>query len=122
MVCRSWHCIFTPHFRSVINAIALDSRITFLQTTITSLRFPAPHLEGQERVFATAFTLLQRAVEERAFPCASVAVTHSGKLVALKAFGCFTYEQHSRLAEVDNVFDLASVSKVVATTAMAMVL
>jgi len=43
-------------------------------------------------------------------------------LVALKAFGWFTYEQHSSLAEIDNVFDLASASKVVATTAMAMVL
>ena len=122
MVCRSWHCVFTPHFRSVINAIALDSRITFLQTTTTSLRFPAPHLENQERVFAAAFALLQNAVEARAFPCASVAVTHLAKLVALKAFGWFTYERHSSLAEIDNVFDLASASKVVATTAMAMVL
>src|SRR6266700_4496657 len=122
MVCRSWHCVFTPQFRSVINAIALDSRLTFLQTTTTSLRFPAPHLENQERVFATAFTLVQNAVEGRAFPCGSVAVTHLGKLVALKALGGFTYEQHSPLAEIDNVFDVASVSKVVATTAMAVVL
>ena len=42
--------------------------------------------------------------------------------MALKAFGRFTYEESSPAVTVATVFDLASVSKVVATTTMAMIL
>lgn len=51
-----------------------------------------------------------------------MAVTSQGQLVALKAFGRFTYEPDSPAVTVATVFDLASVSKVVATTSMAMIL
>jgi len=73
-------------------------------------------------MFGAAFTVLENAIEQRAFPCASVAVTHSGKLVVLKALGRFTYAQDATPTNADSVFDLASVSKVVATTTMAMIL
>jgi serine-type D-Ala-D-Ala carboxypeptidase len=43
-------------------------------------------------------------------------------LVALKAFGCFTYEPASPAVSTATVFDLASLSKAVATTSMAMIL
>ena len=43
-------------------------------------------------------------------------------LVALKSVGRFTYEESSPAVMVDTVFDLASVTKVVATTSMAMIL
>ncbi len=66
--------------------------------------------------------MLQRAIADRAFPAASVAVTSHGKLVALKAFGRFTYETDSPEVTTASIFDLASVSKVVATTSMAMIL
>jgi CubicO group peptidase (beta-lactamase class C family) len=49
-------------------------------------------------------------------------VTHAGKLVALKATGRFTYDDSSPEITVGSIFDLASVTKVVATTAMAMTL
>jgi serine-type D-Ala-D-Ala carboxypeptidase len=51
-----------------------------------------------------------------------VAIAHRGKLVALHAFGHFTYEADSPPVTPDSIFDLASVSKVVATTSMAMIL
>ena len=85
-------------------------------------RFPAPAYQGQDAVFGRAFHVLQEAVTRAAFPAASVAVTFQGKLVALKACGCFTYEPSSPAVTVATVFDLASVSKVVATTTMAMIL
>jgi len=59
---------------------------------------------------------------ERVFPAAATSVTYRGQLVALKGFGHFTYEADSPKTASDTVFDLASVSKVVATTAMAMLL
>lgn len=78
--------------------------------------------EHQNEVFASAFAILQEAVAQRAFPSASVAVTHRDQLVVLKAFGHFTYESSSPEVTPATLFDLASVSKVVATTSMAMLL
>jgi serine-type D-Ala-D-Ala carboxypeptidase len=84
--------------------------------------FPAPAYEGQSGIFGEAFDILQRAIVQRIFPAASMAVTFRGKLVALKAFGRFTYEPDSPPVTAATVFDLASVSKAVATTSMAMIL
>jgi CubicO group peptidase (beta-lactamase class C family) len=73
-------------------------------------------------VFAPAFDLIRQAIADRTFPAASIAITHAGNLVGLKAFGRFTYETDSPEATVATVFDLASLTKVVATTSMAMIL
>jgi serine-type D-Ala-D-Ala carboxypeptidase len=82
-----------------------------------------PHAwEKQNQQFSAAFSILQDAISARAFPAASVAVTHRGKLIALKSFGCFTFEPNSPPVSVGTLFDLASVTKVVATTTMAMIL
>jgi serine-type D-Ala-D-Ala carboxypeptidase len=103
---------------------------------------------NQDEQFASAFSILQSAISDHAFPAASIAVTHRGKLIALKAFGHFTYEQIEevgnqnvagapRFADVarpgnsiggnlsvqpTTIFDLASLTKIVATMPMAMLL
>jgi CubicO group peptidase (beta-lactamase class C family) len=66
--------------------------------------------------------VLTDAIESRAFPCCSVAVTSKGNLVLLKALGHFTYETTSEPATPTSIFDLASVSKAIATTTVAMIL
>jgi CubicO group peptidase (beta-lactamase class C family) len=78
--------------------------------------------DQQDTIFARAFALLQNAVAERVFPAASVAVTYKGKLVAQKALGRFTYEPEAPETTTDSIFDIASVTKAVATTGMAMIL
>ena len=78
--------------------------------------------EDQDGVFASAFSVLQKAIAERAFPAASVAITVEGRLVALKGFGRFTYESSSPSVSAATLFDLASLTKVVATTTAAMLL
>jgi CubicO group peptidase (beta-lactamase class C family) len=88
----------------------------------SSEQFPSPQLGEQDRTFADGFGILGQAVAQRVFPGASVAVTYAGRLVALKAFGRFTYEPDPALVGVDSIFDLASITKVVATTSMAMIL
>jgi CubicO group peptidase (beta-lactamase class C family) len=85
-------------------------------------RFPAPAYERQDAAFSEAFDVLCNAVAQHAFPAASIAVTSHGNLVALKAFGRFTYAPDSPQVTPASVFDLASVSKAVATTSMAMIL
>lgn len=79
-------------------------------------------LDDQEKRFESAFAILQRAIGGQVFPAASVAVAERGRLVALKAFGRFTYEPDPPVVTPATIFDLASVTKVVATTAMAMLL
>src|SRR5512146_95336 len=76
----------------------------------------------QETQFARAFQVLSGGVAAGAFPGACAAITLGGKLVALKAVGRFTYEAASPAVTTATIFDLASVSKVVATTAAAMIL
>ena len=66
--------------------------------------------------------ILADAVQQKAFPGAAAAVTYAGKLVALKALGKFTFDETSSPVEADSIFDLASLTKVVATTTMAMIL
>jgi serine-type D-Ala-D-Ala carboxypeptidase len=83
---------------------------------------PTHAYEKQDSVFATTFSVLRKAISEKVFPAASIAVTFRGKLIVLKSFGCFTYEPDSVEASTESIFDLASVSKVVATTGMAMIL
>jgi serine-type D-Ala-D-Ala carboxypeptidase len=77
---------------------------------------------AQEKRFREAFETLARAIETRAFPACALAVTSQGELVAHKAFGRFTYDASSSTVSTASIFDLASVTKVVATTAMAMIL
>lgn len=76
----------------------------------------------QDTVFLQAFNVLRDGIGARAFPAAATAITLRGKLVALKAFGHFTFDPQSSRVTEDTIFDLASVSKVVATTALAMIL
>jgi serine-type D-Ala-D-Ala carboxypeptidase len=104
------------------------------------------NFEHQDQVFDPAFSILREAISQQAFPSASIAVTHQGRLVALKALGHFTYESPSREitaggriapgtpsfasfakggdfdVHASTLFDLASLTKVVATTPMAMLL
>jgi serine-type D-Ala-D-Ala carboxypeptidase len=79
-------------------------------------------LAHQNDRFANAFSILQEAIAQRAFPAASVAITLEARLIGLKALGCFTYEADSSLVVPTTVFDLASITKVVGTTPMAMLL
>jgi serine-type D-Ala-D-Ala carboxypeptidase len=83
---------------------------------------PVAAYQQQDAVFTRAFTVLRQAVADHVFPAASVAIAHQGDLVALKAFGRLTYEPESPEVAPVTVFDLASVSKVVATTSIAAIL
>ena len=75
-----------------------------------------------ETKFHRAFAILRDAIAQRAFPAAALAVTYRGELVASQGFGRFTYDPASPEILSDTIFDLASVTKVVATTSMAMLL
>lgn len=82
-----------------------------------------PHsLHEQEGRFQRAFAELEAGIKQRAFPGASVAITHQGNLIALRAFGHLTYQPDSPEVTPETMFDLASVTKAIATTSACMLL
>ncbi len=93
-----------------------------LQSGSEEFVVPVPAFENQEKHFARTFAILRDAIAQRAFPGAALAVTHRGALVASQGFGRFTYESDTPEVRADAVFDVASLTKVIATTTMAMLL
>ncbi len=98
---------------------------------------PIRAYDSQDNSFAAAFSVIRQAVADRAFPGASLAVTHADKLIVLKSFGSFVQKKDlteapslSRpLRQGENfdvkpatVFDVASLTKPIATATMAMLL
>ena len=83
---------------------------------------PTPAFADQEKQFARAFAVIRDAIAQRTFPGAVLAVTYRGSLIASRGFGRFTYDEGATAVRADTVFDLASVTKVIATTAVAMLL
>ena len=110
--------------------------------SVKTLNSPPPTLvpafENQDELFSSAFSILKDAISAQAFPAASIAVTQGDRLIALKSLGHFTYGDpkgtppFSRTPREGGdfdlavppatLFDLASVTKTVATTTMAMIL
>ena len=76
----------------------------------------------QDQLFSQAFDVLREGIREQAFPGATVAVVHEGTLLAWKAVGHYTYDPSSSLVLPEAIYDVASLTKVLATTAMAMTL
>ena len=72
--------------------------------------------------FPIADSLLADAIREGAFPGAAYGVLSHGQRLAIASIGGFTYQQDSPRVQPATIFDMASVSKVMATTAMAMLL
>jgi CubicO group peptidase (beta-lactamase class C family) len=72
--------------------------------------------------FPSASAILNEAIRDRAFPGAAYGVLSRGRVLAAEAAGAFTYEDGAVPVQPDTIFDMASVSKVLATTAMAMLL
>src|SRR5712671_940421 len=82
----------------------------------------AQSLDNQDKQFQRAFDVLRSGIDQRAFPGAAVAIAHQGKLIAHKGLGHFTYDATSPVVKAETVYDLASLTKVVATTTVCMVL
>jgi serine-type D-Ala-D-Ala carboxypeptidase len=72
--------------------------------------------------FAKVYRVLQDAVDSRAFPGCAFGVLAGGEVLLADGLGSFTYEEDASAVERETVFDVASLTKVVATTAVAMIL
>jgi CubicO group peptidase (beta-lactamase class C family) len=64
-----------------------------------------------------AFQVIERAIADKAFPGATVAIGYRGK-VSLHAFGNLSYAANSPAVNTHTMYDIASLTKVVATTTL----
>ncbi len=86
------------------------------------LRSSVADMPDQTDRFATVYKVLGNAIASRAFPGCAFGVLAGGEVVLADALGRFTYEEDSFFVEPHTVFDVASITKVVSTTAVAMLL
>jgi CubicO group peptidase (beta-lactamase class C family) len=70
---------------------------------------------GNEAQLRPAFDVIEAAIKDKAFPGATLAVGYRGN-ISLHAFGKQTYEAKSPNIAIDTIYDIASLTKVVATT------
>jgi len=75
-----------------------------------------------DRRFETALRVLNEAILAHTFPGCAFGVLVQNQIVFQGALGRFTYDPDAPLVQPNTVFDIASLTKVVATTAAAMLL
>jgi CubicO group peptidase (beta-lactamase class C family) len=83
---------------------------------------PAPLPGDPRKRFAAVYRLLNDAIAARAFPGCAFGVLAGGDIVLEDGLGCFTYEEDAQTVTAETVYDVASLTKVAATTAAAMLL
>lgn len=65
--------------------------------------------------------LFEKAIKDSAFPGAVILIAKDGNIVYEKAYGKHTYDRNAEKMTASTIFDLASVTKVTATTNAAMI-
>lgn len=109
-----------------MHKIAIDETATekprYPASTMESDAVPLPDPARQRDRFAPVYHVLEEAIAAHAFPGCAFGVIADGQVVLQDALGQFTYESDSPRVTPATVYDVASLTKVVATTAMAMLL
>ncbi|MGD0832632.1 MAG: serine hydrolase domain-containing protein [Terracidiphilus sp.] len=72
--------------------------------------------------FAASYSLLRQAIANRAFPGCAFGVLDNNEIVLTDALGRFTYEESDPAVTPHTVYDIASITKILSTTAAAMLL
>lgn len=87
-----------------------------LRETVEKLGYDIPENVGMSSdTLAMIDTIIQEMIEERAAPGCQILVAKDGKIVYDKAFGHFTYAKKRPVRKTD-VYDVASVTKIMAST------
>src|SRR5712664_1067262 len=71
----------------------------------------------EEKQLQPAFDVIEKAIAEKAFPGATLAVGYKGK-ISLRAFGKLSYDAKAAAAIPNTMYDIASLTKAVATTTL----
>lgn len=81
-----------------------------------------PAKGGPDGRFGKVYSVAAEAIASGAFPGCAFGVWLEGQVVLERSAGHFTYESGSQPVNPDTIFDIASITKVLATTSVAMLL
>jgi CubicO group peptidase (beta-lactamase class C family) len=87
-----------------------------MQVPANPMTLQAMDVRG-EALMKPAFDVIEKAIADRAFPGATLAVGYRGKL-SVHAFGKQKYDAKSPAINADTMYDIASLTKVVVTTTL----
>ena len=76
--------------------------------------------EADTASLAPVYAVLDQAVHDGVTPGGVLAVGHKGRLLTVHPFGRFTYDEKSPEVQAGTIYDIASLTKVVATTTATM--
>ncbi len=93
-------------------------QIAFITFLITNIKIIAqcPYYN-----FKKVNKIIEKAIFEHAFPGAQVLVWKDGKTIYEKAYENYTYTPESQKVSLSTIYDMASLSKVIATTTATMI-
>jgi beta-glucosidase-like glycosyl hydrolase/CubicO group peptidase (beta-lactamase class C family) len=87
-----------------------------LQVPVNPMTLQAFDVTGEAQI-KSASKVIEKAITDRAFPGATLAVGYRGKL-SVHAFGNLRYDAKSPAVKPDTMYDIASLTKVVVTTTL----
>jgi len=93
-----------------------------LTTSVLALAALAAPAAAQSRLGKNVAALVESAIADRVFPGCQIVVRQRGKTLLARAYGRETYASDAAAITLDTRYDLASLTKVVATTGVAMAL
>jgi beta-N-acetylhexosaminidase len=103
----------TTSIKKVTRVIGNSGNSSF--TSKNNLRIP-----GNSNKFGAVDSLINASIADSAFPDAVLLIQIEGKVIHEKAFGYYTYDPSSGKVSVNTMYDLASLTKVIATTTATM--
>src|SRR5687767_4096398 len=90
---------------------------------VTTLVPAAPHEAGmRDDLTSSLDSIMRAAIAERVAPGAAIAVGRYGRIVHMKGYGRLDTAQTSPEVDENSIFDMASLTKVIATTTATMML
>lgn len=95
--------------------------IFFFVSFVVSSCLNAQDKQIKQFDFTKVDELINTAVKEKVFPGAVILIWKDGNVLYEKPYGMFTYEVNSQKVTTETIFDLASLTKVIATTTAAMI-
>ena len=89
--------------------------------TILILGFISCKSQDKHTDFSKIDSLINSSIGDKAFPGAVVLISKNNKIIYEKGFGHLTYDDTSAIVTKNTIYDLASLTKVIATTTAAMI-
>ena len=87
-----------------------------IEVPVEPMKLQSMDVRGEAQL-QPVFDVVEAGIKDQAFPGATLAIGYRGK-ISLHAFGKFTYDTKSPAVEINTIYDIASLTKVVATTTL----